>query len=266
VHYPNLKNKHLARALFEPSDWWAYLRERDRLPSFRPTVGAIICYDANLWKWVSEYPGARPGDGQYHAGYLIPAGTESILAIRSKGIGAPAAVVALEEMAAFGIRNIVSIGTAGCLQPDMNVGDLVACRRAIRDEGTSYHYVPPSKYAEACPDLTGRLIRNAAAAGLSVREGASWTVDAPYRETVEEIRTYRDEGVLTVEMEASALFAIGAHRAISVAAMFAVSDILNDQKWTPGFHTEDVTKNLRKLFDVALACLASHGGVAEDHA
>ena len=71
--------------------------------------------------------------------------------------------------------------------------------------------------------------------GAAFRRGATWTIDTPYRETVEEVRHYRREGVLTVEMEAAALFAVAAVRGVEAASVFVLSDLLGETEWTPEF-------------------------------
>ncbi len=100
--------------------------------------------------------------------------------------------------------SFVSVGTAGSLQRDLDIGDLVLCEAAIRDEGVSHHYLPPAKLATAAAPLNAALGAAMKQAGLRFRAGTSWTIDTPYRETVAEARQYQAEGVLCVEMEAAA--------------------------------------------------------------
>ena len=109
--------------------------------------------------------------------------------------------IALEELIAFGVKRFISIGTAGTLQKDIKVGDLIVCEKAIRDEGTSYHYLKPSKYAYASKEMTKRIKNALDALEQKYFVGTSWTIDAPYRETVVEARQYQKEGVATVEMK-----------------------------------------------------------------
>jgi uridine phosphorylase len=162
----------------------------------------------------------------------------------------------LEELIAFGIKKFVSLGAAGGLQQRMNVGDIVVCDRAIRDEGTSLHYLPGKKYAYPCPDLTENFCEVFEREGIQYNEGTSWTTDAPYRETIEELRQYRSSGVATVEMEAAALFAAGAYRGVSVSAIFAISDLLSEEDWNQGYHSEEKLESLQKIFEAALEVIA----------
>ncbi len=138
----------------------------------------------------------------------------------------------------------------------MNIGDIVICDRAIRDEGTSHHYVPVEKYAFPCPELTENLCMTFERKGIRYSKGTSWTTDAPYRETIEELRQYCADGVSTVEMETSALFAVGAYRGVSVSAIFTISDILSEEDWNQGYHSEEKLESLKQIFEVALEAIA----------
>ncbi len=169
-------------------------------------------------------------------------------------VGAPNAAIRLEELRAHGIRQFVAVGTAGSLQPDLDVGEIVLCSRAIRDEGTSHHYARPALYADSSPGLTRRLRTTLESNGIPFRMGISWTTDAPYRETVPEIVRYRHQGVLTVEMEAAAIFAVAARLGVSAGALFVVSDRLDESRWQPRFH--DVGQDLKIALKVALKALS----------
>jgi purine-nucleoside phosphorylase len=92
---------------------------------------------------------------------------------------------------------------------------------------------------------------------LPYRLGTSWTIDAPYRETIAEIRHYGREGVLTVEMEASALFAVAACRGVEMGAVFTISDSLAGPEWEPHFASEAVAQGLQALYETAVEGLAS---------
>ena len=117
----------------------------------------------------------------------------------------------------------------------MAIGDIVVCDRAIRDEGTSHHYLPPDTYAHASPAATARLVDALQATGTPHSVGTSWTTDAPYRETIAEVQHYQAEGVLAVEMEAAALFAVAAYRGVEMGALLTISDTLGDLSGTRTF-------------------------------
>lgn len=111
------------------------------------------------------------------------------------GIGAPAVVAILEALVVLGVRRFVSLGTAGGLQADDQPGDVVVSDRAIRDEGTSYHYL--SDDVPAVPDaaLADRVAEALREAGVPFTTGSTWTIDAPYRETRDEVLRCRADGV-----------------------------------------------------------------------
>ena len=115
----------------------------------------------------------------------------------------------------------------------MAIGDIVVCDRAIRDEGTSHHYLPPDTYAHASSAATARLVDALQATGTPHSVGTSWTIDAPYRETIAEVRHYQAEGVLAVEMEAAALFAVAAYRGVEMGSLLTISDTLGDLNLGP---------------------------------
>jgi uridine phosphorylase len=253
---PPKARKYGDKAVIEPA---RVIQERKKIglhPSCPVPAGAIMCYDAAFWQWVCAAPGNVEGDGWLKGAYLVSCNDSRILVLKVPGFGAPTAVMSLEELIAFGIKKFVSLGAAGGLQQNMNVGDIVICDRAIRDEGTSFHYLPVEKYAFSCPELTENLCRAFERKTIPYSKGSSWTTDAPYRETIEELRQYCADGVATVEMEASALFAVGAYRGVSVCSIFAISDILSEEDWNQGYHSEEKLEGLKKIFEVALEMMS----------
>jgi uridine phosphorylase len=233
---PQYPGKQGEPALVEPEAYIRYLNEHGLGPGEPSPDRAVLCYEPALIDRLKDTHRLEPMPGTLGV-YLYRLPDDPTLAVGGGfGIGAPVAVAILEELVALGCRRFVSIGTAGSLQPDLAVGQLVVCERALRDEGSSHHYVPASEYADASGPLTRRLGEALAAQGRSFVRGASWTIDAFYRETVGEARPYQAQGVLTVEMEAAALFAVAAYRGVQAAAVFTVSDSLAGLEWRPEFH------------------------------
>ncbi len=171
------------------------------------------------------------------------------------GPGAPIIATALEELIAFGARRFVSIGLAGGLQSELQAGDVVIANRALRDEGTSYHYLPPARSVEADPALLQRLSAALSAQHLVHSVGASWTTDAPYRETRRQVEAHRAEGVKTVEMEAAALFAVGQRLNAPTAAIFIIGDRLADLVWQPPADRQVLDRSLRTVAEIIAAAL-----------
>jgi uridine phosphorylase len=253
--YPNYPGKHAEQAYVLPERVFEIAREREEGPIMPPPAAAILCYDGALWEAICA---DTAGTTQSLWGMrLLKAHDCRIGAIGGFGFGAPAACLRLETLISYGVQYFVSIGTAGALQGDLDAGALVVCDKAIRDEGTSFHYLPPAKHAHASPEMVSWLTQTLERRGLPYRLGASWTIDAPYRETVAEIRHYGREGVLTVEMEASALFCVAACRGVEIGAMFTISDSLAGPRWEPHFGSEAVARGLQALYEAAVESLAS---------
>lgn len=172
------------------------------------------------------------------------------------GFGAPVAAIVLEELATLGSSHFVSLGIAGALSNDVGFGDAVLCTAAIRDEGVSHHYVSHERFSYPSSELTTKLAEVLRRRGTTFFEGPSWTTDAVYRETVEEASDYRDEGVLTVEMEAAALFTVASVRHVQLASVFAISDhLLASPQWQPSPDRSVVTQGLKNILDASIELL-----------
>lgn len=122
-------------------------------------------------------------------------------------VGAPFAVLVAEELFASGCRLLLSLTSAGQINAIGAPPYFVIIARALRDEGTSYHYAPPADFADADPELVSLAREAMAGRDPQVLVGSTWTTDAPFRETAEAIETAKSKGILAVEMEASALYA-----------------------------------------------------------
>src|SRR5262245_41024361 len=144
-------------------------------------------------------------------------------------IGAPSTVATLELAIALGVRTVLFFGICGSLQPDLVIGDLVVVEEALREEGTSYHYLPADQPAVATPWLVEAAARQLA--DLPHRRGLIWTTDAPYRETRTKVRRLAEQGVLGVEMETSAVYALARYRGLEALSVQIVSDQLVGEKW-----------------------------------
>ena len=127
-------------------------------------------------------------------------------------VGAAFAVLIAEELFASGCKLLLSMTSAGQILPVQAPPYYIIVARALRDEGTSYHYLPPADYSLADERLVRLAEESLAAAGVTAQVGATWTTDAPFRETAEAITAAQEAGILAVEMEAAALYAFAAAR------------------------------------------------------
>jgi len=153
------------------------------------------------------------------------------LAFFHPGVGAPISAGLLEESIAFGCRTFMACGGCGVLEKEIAVGHLIVVSGAIRDEGVSYHYLPPSREVIANPLAVRALEKSLNDQGIPYRVGKTWTTDAPYRETVKKIETRRAEGCLTVEMESAALIAVAQFRNAAFGQVLYGGDDLSGIEW-----------------------------------
>lgn len=127
-------------------------------------------------------------------------------------VGTSYAVLVAEQMFASGCHLLVSITSSGQITALRPPPYFILIDKALRDEGTSYHYLPPSEYSEADHGLIELVSGGLSSVGEPVERGATWTTDAPFRETAAAIEAAREKGILAVEMEAAALYAFAAAR------------------------------------------------------
>lgn len=155
-------------------------------------------------------------------------------ALAGPAVGAPQTVMILEKLIALGARRVILFGWTGGLSPNLSPGDLLLPNGAISEEGTSRHYSEEGKFRPSSLLVQG-LREALTQEGLSFQEGPVWTTDAPYRETINKVKRFQSQGVLGVDMETSALFAVSAFRGIEAAALLIVSDDLSGMTWRHGF-------------------------------
>jgi uridine phosphorylase len=147
------------------------------------------------------------------------------------GVGAPLAAGFLEEAIARGCRSFVACGGAGSLVPELTMGHVVVPTSAIRDEGTSYHYLPPGRSVAPSDAAAEAIVATLDSHGVPYVKGPTWTTDALYRETRGRMRTRTDEGCLTVEMEAAGFFAVAAFRGVTFGQILYAGDDLSGDAW-----------------------------------
>ena len=245
VPFPQFPRKHREGPLFTATEFWRYAARRAGRPLPRCPRSVILVYG---WSWRTYLPRRYgrpilPGYGLYHVAREV--GISCV-----NGPGAPNSALYVEELAATGARRFVIVGMAGSLQQDLRVGSMVICTKALRDEGTSHHYARSGAFAYPTRQQVSALRRTLERHHVSPVAGPSWTTDAVYRETVAEVRRYRERGLLTVEMEAAAVFAVANSLGCEAAALFVISDHLDEQGWEPRFH--DSRRELRRALSFAV--------------
>ena len=225
--YPILEFDETREALIEPTK---IIKPLENMPErvvfcfFQEAIQRLCGDDKAL---IIKHLGSEIGKNPI---YLHKHKGESV-AIIHPGVGAPLAAGFLEEAIAFGGKKFIACGGAGALDERVKFGHVIVPESAIRDEGTSYHYLPPSREVSAHPDAVKAIINVLENHSVPYDTGKTWTTDAIYRETPERIKRRRDEGALTVEMEASAFFAIAQFRNVIFGQMLYGGDDVSGDVW-----------------------------------
>jgi uridine phosphorylase len=163
--------------------------------------------------------------------YFIFKRKDTILTYIFPGIGAPLSGAILDETIYLGSKIIFFFGTAGSLKSNISNDTFIIPSKTIRDEGTSFHYDKPGRYAYPDSELIYALESNLNSKGLQYYKGITWTTDGVYRETITKINRLRKEGCIAVDMEASALFSIAKHYNIKIAGIFLARDQIKNESW-----------------------------------
>jgi RimJ/RimL family protein N-acetyltransferase/uridine phosphorylase len=193
----------------------------------------------------------------HHPIVVLGHGSDAV-ALVHPGVGAPLAAGILEELIALGARRFIVCGGAGALRHDQVCGHLVLPEQALRDEGTSYHYLPAQRPARPGAKALSIMRQVLDDHRLPYERGATWTTDAMYRETRPRIAQRQAEGCLTVEMEAAALFAVAEHRQVELACLLYCGDMVAGETWDErDWHRQSGTR--ARLLDLALQA-ARHPG------
>jgi uridine phosphorylase len=211
----------------------------DITQSFADTVGAQSCphwlHQAYYPLFTGEISGRRVSFAQ------VP-------------MGVPATVMMMEEMIACGARTFWALGWTGSLQPFAPVGTLLIPTGCIREEGTSFHYLDGDVRLSPDEHLVELLRSTAQMEGAHVVSGIQWTTDAPYRELQSKIASYRQQGVIGVDMETSAMYALATFRGVKVCNLLVTSNEMW-QAWRPAFGSPEVMQAIVLAQRVILKCL-----------
>jgi uridine phosphorylase len=222
---PILRNKDTGEAsVFTPE---SLLREARRQKSLQARPVPEVCIldpDGDLVRHLRRWQRAdRDEDWAcYHTELYRFEERGTIYGIIGCAVGGSFAVLLAEELFACGCGLLVSVTSAGQILPVLPPPYFIVIDRALRDEGTSYHYQAASEFSVAAPHLVQLAVE--ALSGLPVRVGATWTTDAPFRETASAIDAAQRAGILAVEMEAASLYAFAAARERSVLCLAHVTN------------------------------------------
>jgi uridine phosphorylase len=218
----------------------------------------VICFFGEVVEKMRREHGAKLlsrrswEDGRHPLYEISWQGTR--LAFFQPGVGAPMAAGLLEETIALGCRKFIACGGAGNLRPQTPLGHLIIPTSAVRDEGTSFHYAAPTREITADPEVIAIISGVLRQKDRPFLTGKTWTTDAPYRETRAKVAARREEGCLTVDMEASAFMAVARFRGVRFGQILYSGDDLSGETWDDRrWSRSDVREELFGL--AAMACL-----------
>ena len=254
---PLVENKdYAAPSVFEPAALLREARRQKGIPDAQVPALCILDPDGDIVRHLRArgLASASAAWPCYHTELYEFALAGKPAGIVGCAVGAPFAVLVAEELFACGCGILISLTSAGQIVPAGKPPYFVVIDRALRDEGTSHHYAPPAAYAAADPALVGAAERALSDSGLKTYIGASWTTDAPFRETSAAIEAAREKGVLAVEMEAAALYTFAAVRQQPVLCLAHVTNTMGlaEQDFEKG-EADGTTDALRVLETLAAA-------------
>lgn len=146
-------------------------------------------------------------------------------------IGAPVAAGTIEYLNCYGIKNVVAFGSAGRISDKFDSGNLLVVERAIRDEGTSYHYLPAALGVDLDKELSDKLTAFFNGKKIRNAKATTWTIDAFFRETKQRISKRVGQGAVAVEMECSALAAVCKFYGMKFCQFLFFSDTIKNGAW-----------------------------------
>lgn len=253
MSFPNHPDKHKNESLLTADDIVAYRGRLGRTLKFKKLDGVLFCLERGLprrMRW--QIPVKRIGSMNADVAEVRRSG---VAVLTNFGGGSPIVAELAEELAVMGARRMILMTWGGILQPEIKAGDIVICNRAIRDDGTSHHYLPPEKFIDASAPLVEKIAGAIRARGKEPTLGATWTTDAPYRETLDEVKQYQSEGVKVVEMESAGLFTIGQVRGLQTASIVIGMDSLAAYRWQVPESLDPITRSLEIVYAACIDVL-----------
>lgn len=231
------KSKYLEKTISSPD---SYMRKY--LKKVKPSEYVIILYSQHFIKLLlNKYRFKRESVNIYRYSDKI--------SLCYSQIGSPNAAITLEELKILGFKNIITLGVAGAFGRDINIGDVILVKSALIDEGTSHNYISSRrKFSYADEKLLKKTELIFRKNNLNCLIKSSWTTDAPYRETQKDIDICLKKKVETVDMEASALYSVSEYLGLKSVAVFIISDLLREGKWTMGFNNKIINQRFYDIF------------------
>lgn len=236
--------------IITPENYLNYIlslrKKNTERPEFPPVL--IASWDPSFIRGLAKDTDAMPAE-------YCPWGS-SLFVNRSKGIGymtlpvgAPHSVINLELMIAGGVTNIITVGICGTLRADLSAGDIIIPENCIREEGTSKHYIQDDALLVPDEEIVTEIKKIFEMEKVPFTTGGTWTTDAFFRETKTKRDEYAGLGITAVEMECSAIFALGVYRDVHTCSILVVSDNMSGE-WKPDFTSKKIAETFRKIGEV----------------
>lgn len=259
---PILSGKHYGSpSAFTPE---SLLREARRQKGSAIVSVPEVCLldpDGDMVRRLKADGRARRHDGWvcYHTDLFVFEEGGLTMGVVGCAVGASFAVLVAEELFASGCKLLVSVTSSGQIAEVRQPPYFILIDRALRDEGTSYHYLPPSVYSDAPESIIRALAGAFDGMPDPVFVGATWTTDAPFRETAEAIEAMRRRGLMAVEMEAAALYAFASARNRPVVCFAHVTNRMGQVDGDFEKGEANGTRHALQIAVRAARCLSSAG-------
>ena len=248
------------KAICTPSDTIRYVAENRKVPveALNIPQRLLMTYQRSAYECAKNLINGKSVEWMYGESqpFCIGRFNDVEIGVGRFWIGAPAAAFTLEEAIACEAKTIFEVGVSGALQTFLQPGDIVVVTEAIRDEGTSHHYLPPEVKVESSARLRDKLIMYLNKKKIKHFVGPVWSTDGVYRETCGKFRKFKNTGVLAVDMETSAIFAVAKYRNVEAASAQVISDVLTENGWLQAFGHQSVRENTQVLLKAVLEVLS----------
>ena len=244
---------------FTPDALLTAVRSSKLLPDLPVPPICVLDFDGDLTDWLVRRGIAVPFEAWacFHTTMYIVEAEGVRCGIIARTIGGPYAVLIAEQLHASGVDLILGLTSSGRVSPALPLPAFVVATSAVRDEGTSFHYLPATREV-CCPTpITGLLAEELSVVGVPVVQGCVWTTDAPYRETEDQLHQHARGGVLAVEMQAASLFAFATARRANVGVLAHVTNAVDhpDEQFDKG-SGEDGLRLLQAMLRAAQRFIA----------
>jgi len=206
----------------------------------------VLCFFAEaIERLLTQYPyweiGRLPTEGRSWPLYSVEYEGETLCLVQAQ-VGGPCAAAQMEELYAMGCRRFLACGSCGVLREDLPAGHIILPAAAIRDEGTSYHYLPPSRELVLDQKIVSAMEAVLAEWKIPYVTGKTWTTDAVYRETRARAKRRIAEGCVSVEMECATWAAVARYLGAEFGQILYAGDSLGGAQWD--------MRNFTRLTDV----------------